>query len=159
MAVMAVMTMMAMMTMRAPVTAVAALAALAALTAWQRWHCRGIQDALVCASVDDVAVEEVLDEVPVRYYLPSTEAIVHEVVANVPHPCDEVGAGISARRLPCVKTLITAKPWKPMVSATTSGPTSSHLQNGAAYSISVLSGTCSEGAPRRVPPSLARRRQ
>lgn len=47
---------------------------------------------------------------PVCLNLLSPEAIKHEVVANVPHPCDEVGAGISARRFPCVKTLVTAKP-------------------------------------------------
>lgn len=110
MAVMAVVAVMTVMAMVAPVAAVAAMAALAALATWQRRHSRGIYDAIVCASVDDVAVEEVLDKVPVRYYLLSPEAIVHEVVANVPHPCDEVGAGISARRFPCVKTLVTAKP-------------------------------------------------
>lgn len=135
------------------------VAAAAILVAWYRWHCRGIHDALVCASVDEVAVEEVLDEVPVLEHLLGPVAFVHNMVPDVLHPQVEVGANVSLGRLPCVEVVFVAEPWKPMVSATASGPTSFHLQNGAAYSISALSGICSGGAPQHGPSSLARRRQ
>lgn len=139
--------------------ATAVIAPAAVLAAWYRRHCRQIYDALVCASVDDVAVEEVLDEVPVLLHLFGPVAIVHNVVADVMHPHVEVGAGVSLRRLPCVEVLVVTEPWKPMVSATASDPTPFHLQNGAAYSISASSGICPGGAPQHDPSSLARRRQ
>lgn len=143
----------ATMTVTAPVIAVAAMAA------WYRRQCRGIYDVIVCASVDEVAVEEVLDEESVLLHLFGPVAFVHDVVADMMHPHVEVGADVSLGRVPGVEVVFAAEPWKPMVSATASGPTSFHLQNGAAYSISTLSGNCSGGAPQRGLSSLARRRQ
>lgn len=103
--------------------ALPALAALAALIAWQKWNCRRVQDAVIRSTVDEVMVEEMLDDVPVPHHLVWTEALVHEMVADMLHPRREVEAEIATGRLPCVEVMVVAEPWKPMVSATACGPT------------------------------------
>lgn len=70
-------------------------------------------------------VKEVSDDVPVLQHLVGSEALIHEVVADVLHPRHEVEAGIASRRLLCVKVMVTAEPWKLVVSATASGPNAS----------------------------------
>jgi len=109
---------------QAAVVDLVVLVALVVAVAWYRWQCRGIYDAVVRASVDDALIEEVLDEVPVSLHLCGLEAIIHDVVADVLHPRCEVGANITARRIPCVEVMVAAEPWKPMISATASVPTS-----------------------------------
>lgn len=99
------------------------MVALTAL-AWYGWHCRGIRDPVVRVAVDNTLLEEVSDEVPVLLHLLGPGAIVHEVISDMLHPHDEVGAGIPVRCLTCVEVVVAAEPWKPMVSATASGPTS-----------------------------------
>lgn len=73
-------------------------------------------------SVDEVLVEEVLDQKPVHPHLFRPVPVVHKVIADMMHPCVEVGADVSAEHVPCVETVVATEPWKPVVSATASGP-------------------------------------
>lgn len=93
----------------APVAA-PVLAVLAAALPWYCRHCLKAHYPVVCVSVDEPLVPEMVDEVTVHMHLLGAVVIVHEVVADVLHPYDEVGALIPAGGRSRFEGVVVAEP-------------------------------------------------